>query len=169
MNDMSMSNEGPMSNDGPIETGGSTDRGPIQWYQEALKRYADFSGRTRRSGYWWFVLVHSIIWVALGFAAPTLATIYALATLFPGLGVMVRRLHDTGRSGWWWFINLIPLVGFVVFMVFLASEGTRGVNRYGPDPKTGEPAPATGDYCTTCGTDCAPDAAFCGQCGARRN
>lgn len=164
-----------MSNDDPIVNGRAPDLGPIQCYQDALKRYVDFSGRTRRSGYWWFFLIHTIVWIALGFVAPTVATIYAVGTLLPGLGVMVRRLHDTGRSGWWWFINLIPLVGLVVFTVFLASEGTRRTNRYGPDPRagepapmTGEPAPMTGGYCTTCGTDYAPHEAICGLCGAHR-
>ena len=168
MNGTPSGNDESMRDHGPIANGQSTDLGPIQWYQDALKRYVDFSGRTRRSGYWWFFLIHTIAWIALGFAAPAVAAIYAVGTLLPGLGVSVRRLHDTGRSGWWWLINIIPLVGFVVFTVFLASDGTRGANRYGPDPKAGDLDPVTGDYCTTCGTDCPPDVAFCGQCGARR-
>jgi len=50
----------------------------------------------------------------------------------------VRRLHDTGRSGWWLLIWLVPLIGFIVLIVFWAIEGERGPNQYGPDPKAGE-------------------------------
>jgi uncharacterized membrane protein YhaH (DUF805 family) len=61
--------------------------------------------------------------------------IYALAVLIPGLAVAVRRLHDTDRTGWWILIGLIPIVGFIVLIVFLATDGTPGPNRYGPSPK----------------------------------
>jgi hypothetical protein len=46
----------------------------------------------------------------------------------------VRRLHDTDRSGWWWLIGFIPLIGIIVLIVFGCFEGTRGPNRFGPDP-----------------------------------
>jgi uncharacterized membrane protein YhaH (DUF805 family) len=58
-----------------------------------------------------------------------------LAILIPSLAVTVRRLHDIDRSGWWIFINLIPLIGAIVLLVFAVSEGTPGNNRYGPNPK----------------------------------
>jgi len=70
----------------------------------------------------------------------TLEIVFVLATIIPGLAVAARRLHDTNRSGWWMFIALIPLIGPIVLIVFLATDGTPGSNTYGPSPKWG---PAT--------------------------
>ncbi len=67
---------------------------------------------------------------------PLLYPIYFLAVLLPHLGVTVRRLHDTGRSGWSALFALIPLVGGVILIVLLATEGERQDNAYGPNPKT---------------------------------
>ena len=64
-----------------------------------------------------------------------LSGIYGLAVMIPGLAVTIRRLHDTDRSGWWWLICLIPIIGVIVLLVFLATDGTSGQNQYGPDPK----------------------------------
>jgi len=64
-----------------------------------------------------------------------LSGLYSLAVLIPTLAVTVRRLHDVDRSGWWIFINLIPLIGFIVLLVFAVTDGTPGSNRYGPNPK----------------------------------
>ncbi|HEX8209800.1 MAG TPA: DUF805 domain-containing protein [Longimicrobium sp.] len=60
---------------------------------------------------------------------------YSLAAFIPGLSVTVRRLHDTGKSGWWMLINLIPLIGFIVFLVFMFQDSQMGDNEYGPNPK----------------------------------
>ncbi|MFF5973590.1 DUF805 domain-containing protein [Streptomyces sp. NPDC012769] len=112
----------------------------MNWYLEAFKKYAVFSGRARRKEFWMFQLfnliasiVLSIIDAALGIQL--LSLIYVLAVLIPNLAVSVRRLHDTGRSGWWILIGLIPLVGFIVLLVFYASEGEREQNAHGPNPK----------------------------------
>jgi uncharacterized membrane protein YhaH (DUF805 family) len=124
----------------------------VSWYLEALKKYAVFSGRSRRMEYWYFVLFNIIVGVVLAlidmligtFSAMSniglLSGIYSLAVLIPTLAVMVRRLHDIDRTGWWILINLIPLVGTIVLLVFALTPGTPGSNRYGPDPKqaTGE-------------------------------
>jgi uncharacterized membrane protein YhaH (DUF805 family) len=124
----------------------------VSWYLEALKKYAVFSGRSRRMEYWYFVLFNIIVTVVLALIDTLLGTfnivqgvgllsgIYSLAVLIPTLAVMVRRLHDIDRTGWWILINLIPLVGTIVLLVFALTPGTPGSNRYGPDPKqaTGE-------------------------------
>jgi uncharacterized membrane protein YhaH (DUF805 family) len=124
----------------------------VSWYLEALKKYAVFSGRSRRMEYWYCVLFNIIVGVVLAlidmligtFSAMSniglLSGIYSLAVLIPTLAVMVRRLHDIDRTGWWILINLIPLVGTIVLLVFALTPGTPGSNRYGPDPKqaTGE-------------------------------
>lgn len=106
-----------------------------------LKRFADFSGRSRRMEYWLFVLFVWIVIIILraieGMAGLTgmvggvygpLTTIFYLAMLIPLIAVAVRRMHDQDRSGWW---ILVPIVN----IVFLFIDGTRGPNRFGPDPK----------------------------------
>jgi len=119
----------------------------VSWYLEVLKKYAVFSGRARRAEYWYFVLFNIIVAVVLSLIDTLLGTfnfmqgvgllsgLYALAVLIPTLAVTVRRLHDIDRTGWWIFINLIPLIGFIVLLVFAVTGGTPGSNRYGPNPK----------------------------------
>jgi uncharacterized membrane protein YhaH (DUF805 family) len=63
-----------------------------------------------------------------------LSSIWSLVTFLPSLAMGVRRLHDTDRSGWWWLLSFIPLIGIIVLIVFWCFEGTRGPNRFGPDP-----------------------------------
>jgi uncharacterized membrane protein YhaH (DUF805 family) len=70
-----------------------------------------------------------------GWVLFSIYSLWALITFIPNLAVAIRRLHDTDRSGWWLFIGLIPLIGMIVLLVFLCTEGTRGPNRFGPDPK----------------------------------
>ena len=63
-----------------------------------------------------------------------LTGLFALGILIPHLAVMVRRLHDTDRSGWWLLLGLLPLLGGLVLLIFFIIGGTRGPNRFGPDP-----------------------------------
>ena len=119
----------------------------MNYYLAALKKYAEFSGRARRSEYWYFALFNMIFMiVAIGLDNLLGTTIYsapygffyfglALVMLIPGLAVFVRRMHDIGKSGWWYFIALIPLVGGIWLLVLCLTEGTKGDNEYGPDPK----------------------------------
>ena len=73
--------------------------------------------------------------MAFGFPKGELvAVLYGLVTLLPALGVEIRRLHDTNRSGWWILIALIPVIGGIVLIVFFASAGAQGPNRFGPQP-----------------------------------
>jgi len=120
---------------------------PIDYALTPLRKYADFRDRARRAEYWWFYLfviiaftVASIIDSLLGFGGSVgpygiLSALLGLAMLIPSLAAGVRRLHDTDRSGWWLLMALIPLIGLLVLLVFYVSEGTRGDNRFGPDPK----------------------------------
>ncbi len=118
----------------------------MSWYLKVLKKYAVFDGRAQRSEYWYFFLFNSIIGFALGFiegiagfnSSPNysiLAIIYGLAVLLPGIGVFIRRMHDTGRSGWWFLIGFIPLIGTIVLIVYLVRDSEEGTNKYGPSPK----------------------------------
>jgi uncharacterized membrane protein YhaH (DUF805 family) len=124
----------------------------MNWYLGVLKKYVDFSGRARRKEYWVFFLFNLIISCVLSavdvfigtYSASAgiglLAGLYGLAVLLPGIGVTVRRLHDTGRSGWWILIALIPLVGWIVLLVFMLLDSQPETNAYGPNPKAGETA-----------------------------
>lgn len=115
------------------------------WYMQALKKYAVFSGRARRKEYWFFVLWYLIISIGLAIIDAVaglrigevglLQGLYGLAVLIPGLAVAVRRLHDTGRTGWWLLIILIPLIGAIVLLVFMFLNSEPGDNNYGPSPK----------------------------------
>lgn len=119
------------------------------WYLEVLKKYATFAGRARRTEFWMFVLINLIIdvvlqvlWSATGSVIfEVLYYLYAAAVLIPGIAVTVRRLHDTGRAGGWWFIGLIPIVGWIILIVFCAQEGHPGPNQFGPNPKQIEAGP----------------------------
>jgi uncharacterized membrane protein YhaH (DUF805 family) len=118
----------------------------MEWFMKVVKEhYADFSGRARRKEFWMFnlfvivgVIALEIIAVILGFISSILTTIILiiigigiLALIIPGLAVGVRRMHDAGKSGW--FI-LIPVYNLILAI----TEGERGDNQYGPDPKAGE-------------------------------
>ena len=120
----------------------------LNWYKKVVfENYANFSGRARRSEYWYFVLMNIIFAVlamlldnVLGLNFEPLPygvfyAIYAVAVLVPGLAVAVRRLHDIGKSGWFLLIALIPLVGAIWLLVLLCTEGNRGENQHGSDPK----------------------------------
>lgn len=170
----------------------------MNWMVLPLKRYAEFSGRSRRQEFWMFFLFQLLTYVLLTIAAFTVgigvaafstlgqgassnegllgafaglglfALLYLLVILglfIPNLAVAARRLHDTGRSGWWqllywapWVLGIVvsvaavagasqtmallnvafsglQLIGLIVLIVFYCLEGTRGPNRFGPDPK----------------------------------
>ncbi len=120
----------------------------MEWATLPLKRYAEFTGRSRRKEYWMFFLLILVVAVVLslvegmvglggmiGGVYGPLTTLFLLATLVPSIAVGIRRLHDTNRSGWWILIALVPFVGGIILLVFYVLEGTRGPNEYGPDPK----------------------------------
>ena len=102
-----------------------------------LERYAKFDGRAARPEFWWFVLANFIVQLVLNLLAQAadffwvIGALYGLAVLVPSLAVGVRRLHDTDKSGWFLLLWLIPCVGWIILIVFFATEGTRGPNRYG--------------------------------------
>ena len=122
----------------------------MDWYLDILKnKYAQFTGRARRKEYWYFVLFNLLASIALGVIDGITGTysddaglgllggIYALAGFIPSIAVAMRRLHDTGRSGWWLLLALIPILGFLVLLVFMLLDSEPGDNQYGPNPKVG--------------------------------
>ena len=113
----------------------------LDLFVKCLKNYANFSGRARRKEYWFFTLVQFIILVIAQIIDAILSTdfvFYAIATLalfIPSLAAAVRRLHDTGRSGWWFLIALIPLIGTILLIIWLATETKPENNQWGQPAK----------------------------------
>lgn len=95
-------------------------------FQESIKmcfsKYADFTGRASRSEYWWFILFIMLGGSAAAMIDPLIGGLFTLGTLLPALAAATRRLHDTHRSGWWQLIGLVPFVGIIVMVIFLAQE-----------------------------------------------
>jgi uncharacterized membrane protein YhaH (DUF805 family) len=131
-------------------------------FGEAVKscfsKYATFSGRARRSEFWWFYLFTVIVYIVaslidnlLGFTIVTsgengtavasyspgwVSAIAGLALILPWISVQVRRLHDRDATGWWWWLNVLCCIGpLVLIFAFYVQPGTPGPNKYGPDPK----------------------------------
>ena len=116
-------------------------------FQQAItsvfQKYLCFSGRARRSEYWYFALLNWVVTAVLTAVvrntdssfASLLLSLWNIAVLLPGLGVCWRRLHDIGRSGAWFFLNLVPLVGQIILLVWLCRDSQPGWNQYGDSPK----------------------------------
>lgn len=107
--------------------------------RSVLTQYAGFTGRARRSEYWYWTLAYVIAYVIalvvdslIGF--PLFAIIVALGALVPSIAVGVRRLHDTDKNGWFILLGLIPIIGGIVLIVFYATDSGPD-NQYGPNPK----------------------------------
>ncbi|NRD21568.1 DUF805 domain-containing protein [Winogradskyella eckloniae] len=120
----------------------------MEWYLKVVRdNYANFTGRARRQEYWMFVLFNILFAFATVLVAGALVAmteigafagiyfIYILGVIIPSLAVAVRRLHDIGKSGWFYLVGLIPLIGGIWLIVLFATEGDKGPNAYGPDPK----------------------------------
>ncbi len=114
-------------------------------FQEAVRavlgNYAGFEGRARRSEYWYWALFYVIAEVA----ASVLGAIVHLNNVFsslvwlglfcPWIAVSARRLHDTGKSGWFTLLWIIPVIGWIILIVFWATDGDPVPNQYGPPVK----------------------------------
>jgi uncharacterized membrane protein YhaH (DUF805 family) len=125
----------------------------MEWYLKVVRdNYANFAGRARRKEYWMFVLFNMIFAIVAMIIDNILGTtfnigdlyslpygwlylLYVLGIIIPSLAVLVRRLHDVGKSGWWFFIVLIPLIGAIWILILVCTDGNPGENIYGPSPK----------------------------------
>ncbi|MGB9013409.1 MAG: DUF805 domain-containing protein [Aeromicrobium sp.] len=112
-----------------------------------LSKYADFTGRARRSEYWfWFLaviigaIVTSIIDSIIG--APITYVVFMLGILVPNIAVSIRRMHDIGKSGWWILVGLIPFIGAIILIVWFVGD-SQPDNEYGPNPKGGSGSAAS--------------------------
>lgn len=119
------------------------------WKRAFLGNYANFKGRDTRPEFWWFYLANIIITYGLIILAgitgvgilALIGLLYGLAVIIPGIAAVVRRLHDGGKSGWMILVSLIPFVGTIVLIVFLAQAGNPGANEYGPGAGGDTPPP----------------------------
>ena len=132
----------------------------MKYYLRALKNYAVFSGRSTRTEYWMWVLTGiivaalvSVATVIIGVGSFTISALvglvfsgsggairflpqlYALFVFLPGISIVVRRLHDTGKSGWFFWIILIPVVGAIWLFILMCIDSTPSENAYGANPK----------------------------------
>ncbi len=115
-------------------------------------RFADFKGRSRRSEYWYvqlFLVVTNLAVAGIDLAlmdgdldrfianggGGIVGLIWIFATIVPALAVLIRRLHDTGRTGWWALVGFVPFVGAIVLLVFTVSDSSNEENKYGTSPK----------------------------------
>lgn len=104
-----------------------------------FSKYATFHGRARRAEYWSFVAFGILVATALllldlevlGRDFPILGFLFVLVITLPVVAVLVRRLHDVGRSGWWALLVALPLVGDLALLVLCAMRGSQGENRFG--------------------------------------
>ncbi len=123
----------------------------MEWYLAVMRNYAGFEGRARRREYWMFSLFNGLFTLAAivldaatgGSTMPLLdygpfQILYGVATFIPSLAVLVRRLHDVGKTGWYLLVVLIPILGAIWLLVLACTEGDAGVNKYGADPKKGQ-------------------------------
>tara|TARA_Y100000816_G_C25777095_1_gene407729 strand:+ start:93 stop:467 length:375 start_codon:yes stop_codon:yes gene_type:complete len=102
-----------------------------------LKKYFVFEGRASRSEYWWFQLIVTPSYLISEVFNNDIAYLFlgiTFFTLIPAISAGVRRLHDTNKSGFFLLFGLIPFIGGIILLFFLIPEGTKGKNRFGPDP-----------------------------------
>lgn len=106
----------------------------MHYYLDPLKKYAQFKGRATRKEFWMFYLLYMLSYILLYIidsvvgADGGIGGIYVLATIIPWYALTWRRMHDTNNSGW---MSIIPIYGFILTLI----DGTKGPNRFGPDPK----------------------------------
>lgn len=106
-------------------------------------KYAEFKGRANKAEFWQFVLVYFLISIAFSLLMSIFAkvdilrmifmilnVIVMLVLLIPSLAVSVRRMHDIGKAGGWIFINLIPLIGAIWFIILAIKDSEPGANRF---------------------------------------
>jgi uncharacterized membrane protein YhaH (DUF805 family) len=90
--------------------------------QTCFSKYADFNGRATKSEFWWWVLFVVLATLAANVLSDKLGLLVSIGTLLPYIAVTARRLHDTNRSGWWQLIGIIPVIGWIIMIVWCAQD-----------------------------------------------
>ena len=115
--------------------------------RSGFDHYVKFDGRASRPAFWWWFLFGILVGIGANIIDAIIGSfgvvsgLAALALLLPNLSVAIRRLHDTDHSGWWVLIGLIPIIGWIVLLIFYLRQSDPGENQYGPPPADGVPAP----------------------------
>ena len=109
----------------------------MHWFIDPIQNhYADFEGRATREQFWMYVLVYFVVYIVLNIVLSwinleNLMVLFSLALLLPSIAITARRLHDIDKSGWWQLIGLIPIVGWIIVIIWYAKQGDAGENRFG--------------------------------------
>lgn len=118
--------------------------GFVESYRLFWENYVNFNGRSRRSDYWnvflWIIIINGVLGLlslipVVGVAFSGLAVLFSIASFLPMLALSVRRLQDTGKNGLFYLLNLVPIAGQIVLIVFYCQDSEPGNNRYGANPK----------------------------------
>lgn len=94
-------------------------------FMRGFTNWNNFSGRSSRSEYWYFLLSMYLVMFVAGLVLGDASAIVYLVYLVPLISCAIRRMHDTGRSGWW---TLVPIVN----LVFACTPSESSLNSYGP-------------------------------------
>jgi uncharacterized membrane protein YhaH (DUF805 family) len=97
-----------------------------------FNKYADFNGCATRPEFWWWVLFTFLGSAALRTVSFHLSGLFSIATFLPSIAAGARRLHDTDRSGWLQLLGLIPIIGWIILIIWCAEKGKP--NRYVASP-----------------------------------
>lgn len=107
--------------------------GLIEAVKICFNKYADFNGRASRAEYWWWYLFNVLVSLVLGWI-PFVGWAVGVALIIPTLAVSWRRMHDIGKGGGWWCINFIPVVGWIIWIVWCCRKSEDFTNRFGDVP-----------------------------------
>jgi len=113
----------------------------MEFFFRAYKNYANFQGRDTEKEYWIFYFIYLAIYIFLGTADNILNTegflsgVFVLISIIPSIAIATRRLHDIDKSGWWQLLYLVPIIGFIILIVFFIKQGTEDKNRFGDNPR----------------------------------
>lgn len=116
-------------------------RNVFSWYVQVIKKYFVFKGRSCRAEYWSFYLINFVFALVLGVGlslanvstdvSEIVSLVFSCLIFVPTISLSVRRLHDTNKSGLWYLLALVPVIGWIVLLVFFVKKGTVGENKYG--------------------------------------
>ena len=133
--------------------GGGAGAADVPTFSEAfpmvMKKFATFSGRASRPEFWYFWLTCFLVNFVFNLIAQLLGPesaasgiiaivqgLFSLATVIPQIACGVRRLHDTNRTGWWYLLVFVPVIGWIILLIWWAGASSPGTNMYGPQPRS---------------------------------
>lgn len=120
----------------------------VEAVKSVLGNFHNFAGRAPRSEYWFWILATFLVGIVAGIvdaavfgpAKSFFGSFFSLFFFIPGIAVGARRLHDIGKTGWLQLLWIIPIIGWIILIIWMCTKGTVGDNRFGPDPLAGKSA-----------------------------